>query len=210
MTPQSPVDIPAYDLQPVPPAALRNRAIIAETLSQLLPKTGTVLEIGSGSGAHAIYLANHLPDLTFQPTERSQEQLPHIETWIKQAKLTNIMPPLKLDLLDREWPIKSADALISINVIHIAPWAATRALISQAGKTLKRNAPLFFYGPFFQSDVETAPSNIAFDQSLRAGNPERGIRHLGDITTHAHEAGFNGPHIIKMPANNLSVVFTKV
>ena len=209
MAPPSPTDTPVYDLHPVPPAALRNRALIREILSHILPKSGTVLEIGSGSGAHVIYLASHLPHHNFQPTERSEEQLSQIETWIKQANLTNIEKPLKLDLLEEPWPVTKADALISINVIHIAPWTATLALIKQASQILTSGAPLFFYGPFFQSDSETAPSNLAFDESLRAGNPASGIRHLDDITTHAQETGFTGPHIIKMPANNLSVVFTK-
>ncbi|MEP3524240.1 MAG: DUF938 domain-containing protein [Hyphomicrobiales bacterium] len=209
MTPPSRIDMPVYDLHPVPPAALRNRALISETLARILPKSGTVLEVGSGSGAHVIYLANHLPYLNFQPTERSEEQLSQIEKWIKQAKLTNIETPLKLDLLEEQWPVSKADALISMNVIHIAPWTATLALIKLASHILTSGAPLFFYGPFFRSDIETAPSNLAFDESLRAGNPSSGIRHLDDIATHAQEAGFTGPHIINMPANNLSVVFTK-
>lgn len=209
MTTDTPANLPVYDLHPAPPAALKNRAPICEILGHILPASGTVLEIGSGSGAHVVYLASHLPHLTFQPTERLEEQLPKIEEWVNDAKLTNVTPPLKLDLLEGEWPLKQADALISINVIHIAPWAATLALISDAAKILSRGAPLYFYGPFHRSDCETAPSNNAFDESLRTSDPAKGIRHLDDITTHAHEAGFSGPHIIKMPANNLSVVFTK-
>lgn len=203
------LETPIYDLLPVSAAAFKNREPICEILRHILPKSGTVLEVGSGSGAHTVYLASHLPHLTFQPTERLSEQLSSIEAGRAQTGLSNVGPPLLLDLLDDKWPVTKADAVISINVIHIAPWAATPALIRNAARILSPGAPLYFYGPFYQSDVETVASNIAFDKSLREEEPEKGLRHLDEITAHAHEAGFTGPQIIKMPANNLSVVFRK-
>jgi len=202
-------DTPLYDLLPVPAAAFKNRGPICEVLGHVLPKAGTVLEVGSGSGAHVAYLASHLPHPTFQPTERLAEQLVKTKDWIAQTGLPNIAAPLKLDLLDEKWPVTKADALIAINVIHIAPWAATVALIRNGARILPSGAPLYFYGPFYQSGVETAASNIAFDQSLREEDPAKGLRDLDEIIAHAHDAGFSDPRIIPMPANNLSVVFSK-
>lgn len=191
------------------PSAARNRDVICEVLEHILPASGTILEIGSGSGEHAVHFARNLSHLDFQPTEHDQKAMASIESWMQEAKLPNIKHPLHLDLFDEKWPIDKAAAIISINVIHITPWPATIAILKQASTILPPGAPLYFYGPFHRSDVATTQSNLDFDMWLKSQNPASGIRYLDDLATHAQDLGFTGPQIITMPANNLSVVFTK-
>ncbi|MEP3631152.1 MAG: DUF938 domain-containing protein [Hyphomicrobiales bacterium] len=192
------------------PSALRNRETIANILQSVLPDSGVVLEIGSGTGEHVIHFAEKFSNLTFQPTERDPVKLESIIAWTEETKLPNIRHPFAFDLLEDDAPIEKADAVISANVIHIAPWAATVALFKLAGQLLPSDAPLFFYGPFHRSDIETAPSNVAFDAKLHAENPGGGLRHIDDMTALGEENGFSPPMIIEMPANNLSVIFKKI
>lgn len=192
------------------PAAERNREVIAKTLRAILPESGKVLEVGSGTGVHAAYFAKTFPNLTFQPTDRDTTKLNSIKAWITETGLTNIDAPLTFDLLKDPAPLEKADAVISINVIHIAPWEATLALIKMAGALLAGDAPLIFYGPFHRSDVETTESNKAFDAKLKAENPGGGLRHVDEIATIATQEGFSPPLIFEMPSNNLLLVFKKI
>ena len=192
------------------PSALRNREAIASVLQSVLPDSGVVLEIGSGMGDHVIHFAEKIPNLTFQPTERDFEKLQNIQARVAESEFSNIRQPFAFDLLEDAAPLEKADAVISANVIHIAPWAATIALFKLASQLLPSDAPLFFYGPFHRSDIETAPSNMAFDAKLHAENPGGGLRHIDDMTALGVENGFTPPLIVEMPSNNLSVTFKKI
>ena len=189
------------------PATQRNRDAILDVLRGTLPPAGLVLEIASGSGEHVAHFAQALPDLTFQPTDPEADALRSIAAWSGERRLSNIRAPMMLDASSQLWPVAKADAILCINMVHISPWAATLGLLRGAARILPAGAPLYLYGPYIQSDVATAPSNEAFDASLKARNPEWGLRNLDDVAAAARNAGFSAPAVTPMPANNLSVVF---
>lgn len=191
------------------PAAARNRDAILAVLREALPATGTVLEIASGSGEHAVHFAATLPALTFQPSDPSPEALASIAAWVAQSGAGNILPPLQIDAAAEGWPACSPDAILCINMIHIAPWSAAQGLIRHAGRLLAPGRPLILYGPFKRPDRPLEPSNAAFDASLRERDPAWGLRDLDAVAALATEAGFGEPEVIEMPANNLSVVLRK-
>lgn len=191
------------------PATVRNRDAIADVLEAVLPPTGTVLEVASGTGEHVVHFAQRFPQLIWQPSDYSDLSLPSIAAWVAEAGLGNVLPPLLLDASAAAWPVPSAGAILCINMIHISPWAATHGLMVGAGSLLPAGAPLYLYGPFLRDDAETAPSNLAFDQSLKDRNPDWGLRHLADVTALAAERGLHIDQVIEMPANNLSVIFRK-
>ena len=191
------------------PATQRNRDVILDVLRRILPAQGLVLEIASGSGEHAVHFATHLPDLEFQPTDPNPHALASIAAWAEATGLRNVRPPVQLDVCQPFWPIANAAALVCINMIHISPWEAAVGLITGAAAVLPSGAPLYLYGPFIRAGVDTAPSNLAFDQSLRDRDSKWGIRRLEDVAAAALSAGFSGPVVTEMPANNVSVVFTK-
>jgi cyclopropane fatty-acyl-phospholipid synthase-like methyltransferase len=191
------------------PSAERNKAPIRAVLQRVLPATGFVLEIGSGSGQHVVHFAAAMPALTWQPSDPEPECRQSIELWIAHEKLTNVRPPLALDVRDLPWPVEHADAIVSINMIHIAPWTAAEALVTGAGAWLPPNGVLFLYGPFRRYGRHTAVSNDAFDTDLRARNPAWGVRDLEAMVALAHDAGLHLAETVDMPANNLSVVFRK-
>lgn len=189
------------------PATLRNRDPILDVLRSVLPARGLVLEIASGAGEHVLHFARALPHLTFQPSDPSEEARASIAAW--SAGTLNIRLPLPLDAAAESWPIAAADAVIAINMVHISPWAATEGLIRGAGRLLAPGGVLYLYGPYRQERVETAPSNLAFDASLKARNPAWGLRNVADVAALAAAQGFRGPDITAMPANNLSLVFSR-
>jgi len=190
------------------PATLRNREPLLVTLRPLLPVSGLVLEVASGSGEHCAHFAAALPDLAFQPSDPVGETLASIDAWC--GALANVRRALVLDATAQPWPVLRADAVLCCNMIHIAPWAATLGLIEGAAAALPVGAPLILYGPFIQTGVSTAPSNQDFDASLRDRDPSWGIRALAEVAVAAARAGFGAPQIIAMPANNLTVVFRRV
>jgi SAM-dependent methyltransferase len=192
------------------PATERNRDAILGVLRDILPPSGVVLEIASGSGEHAVHFANALPGLTFQPSDPEEAARHSIAAWTAETGLPNIRPPLELDVLKEPWPIAQADAILCINMIHISPWDATLSLMRNAGRILLSGAPLYLYGPYRQQGIATAESNEAFDVGLKSRNPQWGLRHLDDVAALAHEAGFSAPTVTPMPANNLSVAFRRV
>ena len=192
------------------PAAARNAAPIAEVLRDALPGRGLVLEIASGSGEHAVHFAREFPALSFQPSDPEPAALRSIDAWRAEAGLTNLLPALALDVRAADWPIADADAILCINMIHISPWAATKGLMRGAGRLLAPGALLYLYGPYRQAGVETAPSNEAFDQSLRARDPEWGLRDVEHVVAEAGANGLRLDRIVAMPANNLSVVLRKL
>ena len=192
------------------PAVARNKDAITEALARHLPATGLVLEIASGSGEHALHFAAHFPALTFQPTDPDAAALASIAAWRAEAQLANLLPPLMLDVMADAWPVPKADAVLCINMIHIAPWEATAALIRGAARVLPRDGILFLYGPFKQDGTHTAPSNAEFDASLRAQDARWGVRDLEAVAEIASAAGFAAPVVEAMPANNLSVLFRRL
>lgn len=192
------------------PATARNRDPILSVLKPRLPSRGLVLEIAAGAGEHAVWFASALPELQWQPTDRDGEALASIAAWRAQAALPNLLPPLPLDAADPDsWPLDHADAVVSINMIHIAPWATAQGLMAGAGRVLAQGGLLFLYGPYFEPGVDTAPSNLAFDESLRQRNPEWGVRNLDAVEALAAEQGLRLEERIAMPANNLTLVFRR-
>lgn len=191
------------------PATLRNRDPIVEVLRGVLPASGLVLEVASGSGQHVAYFAEHFPGLTFQPSDPDAAALQSIPAWVHDAGVTNVLPPVLLDASSNDWPIASADAMICINMIHISPWRSCEGLLRGAARLLRSGSPLYLYGPYRRADVVTAPSNDAFDASLKSRDPEWGLRDLEAVAKLAASEGFSAPVITEMPANNLSVVFRR-
>ena len=184
------------------PATLRNREPLLATLRRHLPATGLVLEVASGTGEHAAFLAAALPHLAFQPSERDPGALPGIDAWC--AGLPNIRPALLLDATEPGWP--AAAAVLCANMIHIAPWAATLGLMRGAAACLPPGGPLILYGPFRRDGAHTAPGNAAFDADLRDRDPAWGLRDLEAVAAAAAAEGFAPPIVEPMPANNLTLV----
>lgn len=193
------------------PATERNRGPILSVLRDLLPGGGTVLEIASGTGEHAAYFAEHLPDVTWQPSDPDPELRESIGAWTREST-GSILSPLAIDTTSDAWPAELSQtaplqAVLCINMIHIAPWAATTGLLSGAAALLAPGGFLYLYGPFKVGGRHTAPSNEAFDASLRDRNPAWGVRDHGEVAKAAADAGFQPPETLEMPANNLSVIF---
>lgn len=191
------------------PAALRNRQPILEILRPALPRQCLVLEIASGTGEHVTCFVAALPDVEWQPSDPNPDSCASITAWIDTERLTNVLPPLQLDVHDRPWPVGKLAAILCINMIHISPWTATEALMSEAGAILPPGGLLYLYGPYLQAKVPTAPGNIAFDASLRQRNPEWGLRDLETVVKVATASGLMLDEVIAMPANNLSVLFRR-
>ena len=185
----------------------RNREPILEVLRRVLPAAGLVLEVASGTGQHVAFFARALPALRWQPTDPSPAHLDSIRAWSAASGADNIAAPVALDVEQTPWPIAHADALLNINMIHIAPWSATEALFRGAARVLGPTSVLFLYGPFKRDGQHTADSNQRFDERLRAEDPRWGVRDLADVEALAIAAGFQAPEVIPMPANNLSLVF---
>ncbi|MCE2921885.1 MAG: class I SAM-dependent methyltransferase [Roseomonas sp.] len=192
------------------PAVARNKAPITDVLARHLPPTGLVLEIASGSGEHALHFAAQFPALNFQPSDPDAAALASIAAWREETRLPNFLPPLMLDVMADAWPIQRADAVLCINMIHIAPWEATAALLQGAARILPPGAMLFLYGPFKQGGHHTAPSNAEFDASLRVQDMRWGVRDLEAVAEIARAAGFAAPVVEAMPANNLSLILRRL
>jgi SAM-dependent methyltransferase len=191
------------------PAAARNREPILRVLERVLPAEGTILEIGSGSGEHAVFAAPRLPGRRWQPTDADPEALASIEAWRDEHPAENLLAPLRFDAREWPWPFRALAAVVSINVIHISPWEVCEALVEGAAEALRPDGVLYFYGPFKIDRRHTAPSNEAFDASLRTQDPRWGVRDLADVRRLAERHGMNERELVPMPANNFSVVFEK-
>ena len=202
---------------PHSPAAERNAAPIAAVLREVLPATGTVLEVASGTGQHAVHWARAFPALTFQPTDRDRERVAVIAARVaeagnktaNEAGVANILAPLALDASAPSWPVDAADAVLCANMIHISPWAATLGLLDGAAAILPPRAPLVLYGPYRREGTRTAPSNLAFDADLRRRDPAWGLRDLGAVAREASARGFGPPEVWELPANNIVVAFRR-
>lgn len=188
------------------PATQRNRDFIAAVLRDVLPDRGTVLEIAGGTGEHAVHFAHRFPQLLWQPTDPDPSALASIRAWRGEFEGDNLLEPFRLDAAGELWPVARADAILCINMVHISPWAATEGLMRGAGRLLADGGPLILYGPYRRAGVPTAPSNLAFDESLKARNAEWGVRDLEAVEAEAARHGLARDRIVEMPANNLIIV----
>lgn len=192
------------------PSTARNREPILQVLVPRLAAGARVLEVASGAGEHAVFLARALPQVRWQPTDRDPEARASIAAWRAAAALPNLDAPLALDAADpAAWPVGPVEAVVCINMIHISPWAATEGLIVGAAERLSAGGRLFCYGPFLERGVATAPSNVAFDESLRSRDPAWGLREAEAVTSLAEQHGLHMDVRIGMPANNLVLIFAK-
>jgi SAM-dependent methyltransferase len=190
------------------PSASRNRDPILQVLLAHLPPSGLVLEIASGTGQHVAAFAAALPGLRWQPTDPMAEHRASIDTWA--AELANVRTALDLDATAPDWPIDHADAVLCINMIHIAPWAATLGLVTGASRVLGPGGALILYGPFRRAGMKMEPGNAAFDADLRDRNPEWGLREIEEVAKVAADGGFGAPIIVAMPSNNHMLLFRRV
>ncbi|EHP41802.1 hypothetical protein OR16_18456 [Cupriavidus basilensis OR16] len=198
-----------HDARRMAPATDRNRDAILAVLRRVLPQRGVVLEIASGTGQHAAYFAAALPGLTWQPSDPDGAARESITGWAEHAGLANVLAPLVLDVRQQPWGIEAAQAVVCINMIHIAPWSAAEALFAGAGRLLPAGGVLYLYGPYRRNGEHTAPSNAAFDAQLRSANAEWGVRNMEDVVALGEAEGFRMEAPIPMPANNFSLVFRK-
>jgi len=202
-------EAPASGSRRSAPAALRNREPIAEVLGEWLPPSGLVLEIASGSGEHAVYFAERFPRLEWQPTDVHPDALTSIAAWREETRLPNVRGPLPLDAASSEWPVDQADAVLSINMVHISPWESALGLLDGASRLLGRGAPLIMYGPWLKDDIPTVDSNLAFDADLRRRDPQWGLRRVEDFVAEAKPRGLALEAVRPMPANNLMLLLRK-
>jgi len=190
------------------PSCERNRDPILAVLRKALPASGTVLEIGSGTGQHAAYFAACLPELVWQPTDLSSN-LPSIRAWAAEAGASNLRDPLELDLFADCWPLTAADAVVCINTIHIVAWQAVEKLFAGAARVLARDDVLYAYGPYRYADRPLEPSNEDFDKWLKARDPVSGVRDFEAVDALARAHGFTLAGDRAMPANNRSLWWRK-
>lgn len=189
------------------PATLRNRDAIADQLARHLPESGLVLEVASGSGEHCAHFAARFGGLNWQPSDPDAAAVASIADWC--AGMGNVAPPLTIDARAADWGLARADALLCINMVHISPWAATLGLLDGAARLLAAGAPLILYGPYLRAGVPTAPSNAAFDASLRSRDPQWRLRDVADVTAAARDRGLGFTELVEMPANNILLVYRR-
>ena len=190
------------------PSTARNRDPILEVLRRAIPSDARVVEIASGTGEHAVHFARAMPKTLWQPTDPDENARLSIAAWIAHEKLLNVLPPCALDVRAKDWGTGGPfDAIVAINMIHIAPWDATAALFAGTRPVLNPGGIVFLYGPFRRGGAHTAPSNVAFDRWLKDRDPASGVRDLEAVVQAAEDADFALREVVEMPANNLSVAF---
>jgi len=200
---------PAAGVRRSAPAALRNREPIAEVLAEWLPGRGLVLEIASGTGEHATFFAERFRSLEWQPSDIHPDALTSITAWREAADLANLRLPLTLDAGSDDWPLDRADAVLSINMVHISPWNSALGLIGGAARLLSAGSPLILYGPWLKDDIPPAASNLDFDADLKRRDPAWGLRRVEDFAAAAEPRGFTLQAVRPMPANNLMLLWRK-
>lgn len=191
------------------PATLRNRDAITAVLADWLPKAGTILEVASGSGEHAVHFVAAFRHLDWQPSDPDPAALTSIAAYRTEAAAANLAPPVALDAAADLWPIDHAAAILCINMVHISPWEATLGLFAGAARLLAPGAPLILYGPYIEPDMATAPSNLEFDANLQARDPAWGLRGTDRVKAKAADAGLAFFERRAMPANNLMLLFRR-
>jgi SAM-dependent methyltransferase len=202
----------ATDARQFSPSAARNCVPIREVLTRVLPKKGIVLEIGSGTGEHVVCFAKALPRLVWLPSDPDEASRTSIEAWMTSKRLANVRAPVAIDVREGVWGVEDDapfDAMISLNMVHIAPWEAALGLLAGAGRLLKPDGVLVLYGPFMLGGTQTAASNAAFDADLKSRDPRWGVRDVDDLVDAAAPHGLELLELVEMPANNLSLVFVK-
>jgi SAM-dependent methyltransferase len=195
------------------PSTARNRQPILNVLQRVLPENGRVLEVASGAGEHAVHVAAAMPGIAWRPSDPDPPSRASISAWTASAGLNNVLPPLDIDVRADFWGLEHDspfDAVVAINVVHIAPWEATLGLVAGARRLLRQGGVLFLYGPYKRDGRHTAPSNEAFDASLKSRDPSWGVRDVGDLERAAKTQGLELRETVEMPANNLALVFAKV
>lgn len=201
------------DLKKYAPATQRNRQPILEVLQRFLPSQGNILEIASGTGEHAAFFSAFFPSCQWFPSDIDPISLQSIEAWRKYSSSDNLQPVSVIDVLTPQWwetiTIPNLSAIININMIHISSWQATLNLMEGVGYLLPNHGILYLYGPYQKGGKHTALSNQAFDEFLKAQNPEWGVRHLEEVIEIAEKQGLSWQETLEMPANNLSVIFKK-
>jgi hypothetical protein len=202
-------EAPASGARRSAPAALRNREPIAGVLREWLPPSGLVLEIASGSGEHVVYFAERFPELEWQPSDVHPDALWSIAAWRDEAALPNLREPLALDAASADWPIQRADAVLSINMVHISRWTSALGLLDGASRLLAVGAPLIMYGPWLKDDIATVESNMAFDADLRRRDADWGLRRVEDFAQAAAPRGLHLEATRAMPANNLMLLLRR-
>jgi len=205
---QSPTDNKLYA-----PACERNSDVLLDVFKAHMPKSGTVVEVASGTGQHAAHIAPHLAPLYWQPSDIDPEKIKSIDAWIAETSAENILPAARLNMLEHSFHDLDLPApltaVAAINLIHISPWQVAEALVQSASNALATDGVLFLYGPYRRGGQHTSVSNESFDLSLKSRDGEWGVRDLEAVTNMAVEHSFHPPKIIEMPANNLSVIFKK-
>ena len=191
------------------PATARNREPILALLKEELPRDGSVFEVASGSGEHAAYFVPRLPGIRWQPSDADPALVESVAAWRGEAAAAGLLAPVRFDVARDDWPVAAADAVVAINLIHIAPWPVTEALFAGARDVLGENGLVFLYGPYRRDGRHTAPSNAEFDAGLRSRDPDWGVRDLGEVEAVADAHGFRLSRVAAMPANNLSVMFRR-
>lgn len=205
----------SFDARRYAPATQRNQTAILAVLLEVLPASGTVLEVSSGTGEHAVFFAPPLSPRRWLPSDLNPEALQSIAAWRAKYPSDNLYPPIALDVCDLVWTVEQdrledpIRAIVNINMIHIAPWSACLGLMAGAERILPKDGILYLYGPFKQAGQHTAPSNQAFDDSLRQQNPEWGVRDLEEVVAIAEAHRLSWIKTYSMPANNLSILFRK-
>ena len=189
------------------PSAVRNRGPILAVLRRRLPAAGVVLEVASGTGEHVSHFAEALPGLIWQPTDPAADRRASVDDWC--AGLANVRAAVGLDTTADEWPVAQADAVVCINMIHIAPWAAATGLVRGAARVMGPGGVLALYGPYRWAGRDMEPGNVAFDVDLKRRNPAWGLREVEAVSALAAAAGFSAPEVVAMPSDNLMLVFQR-
>jgi len=207
------IHVAENDARKFSPSVQRNRDVIRDVFLELMPNKGHALEIASGSGEHVVHIASKAPNLIWHGGDPDQDSRHSLTAWIEHSQLSNLMPPHDIDVTNDHWGISEErhyDIILSINMIHIAPFKAATGLFTGVKRRLTKEGKLFLYGPFMHNGEHTSPSNIAFDQSLRTRNPMWGVRDLDlEIIPLAKKHDLQIDQIRKMPANNLVVTFKR-
>ncbi|QPK63606.1 DUF938 domain-containing protein [Methylomonas sp. LL1] len=194
--------------KPFSQASENNKQAILEIIKEVFCQPTTVWEIGSGTGQHACHFAANLPHVRWQATDR-QDNIPGIRLWLDQAQLSNLEPPLMLDVCDTAWPCRAIDGLFTANTLHIMSWDEVRILFERLDRYLRVGASVCFYGPFNYHGTYTSESNARFDQWLKSRNPLSGIRHFEDVVALASAIDLDLQADHAMPANNRLLVFKR-